>query len=614
MAKISDYSIQDILAAIGVETMRSGNNVVCRCPICKTGEPLKKDNFEAQINDNSETPTLYCHACGKAYTRTELIKELNLYNVLDIPEYDETRRFEKKENIKPATVTPAETDINEIDRLLTAEIPPILWGKDANSFKNIKLTQYAGQNRLLITAPNSSTITRNAGSIKWKWNGQQPVFSRFTNKQLIFLASGVAEWLILDWLGFDYIVLPSDAKKTALIDFKAQLQNKAVIILPDHDKSGSFDKVIEAVKAIVEGVHVVDFYDDKDFRDYCRRTAPSFDNKPQFIDSLLYNIFIEIGGNDSAEIVSEIDIYNLILKSKPSKPAEYINEFDEYLITNLIKYKKPIISIRVMGLKIQYRGITGLIGATSAGKTDIALQLAEEHANIDGHISLYLYYEGLPDELAERAEKKKITGNNIYAINNLTDFKVIEKFINTFKNKKILIITDYYQTFAWNLLILSSNKNASIRDFTTQIFIEQNKLRIKYDNVCFFNIFSMNNDTIKETGRQQSVHPAAVLNGAKEDGNIQYQVDYAYAILFSDEINGDYKLSRYDQFGKIKPYIKLATAKPNKVGIESGNPVYEWEDGRFKLIDVDSEIEKERQYFEKKNAKLLQKDIPWEIA
>ena len=166
MAKISDYSIQDILAAIGVETMRSGNNVVCRCPICKTGEPLKKDNFEAQINDNSETPTLYCHACGKAYTRTELIKELNLYNVLDIPEYDETRRFEKKENIKPATVTPAETDINEIDRLLTAEIPPILWGKDANSFKNIKLTQYAGQNRLLITAPNSSTITRNAGSIK----------------------------------------------------------------------------------------------------------------------------------------------------------------------------------------------------------------------------------------------------------------------------------------------------------------------------------------------------------------------------------------------------------------------------------------------------------------
>ena len=596
MNKISDYSISDILQAAGIETKKIGNTTVCRCPICHFGETLKSGQHEAQINDNQTVPTLVCHSCGKAYTRTELIDKLDLYSILNIGKYEP----------KPTPAPAPAIDNKEIERLLTAEIPPVLWDKDAKSFKNIKLTKWNGENRLLISSPNGSTITRNAGLVKWKWQGSQPIFNRLTGKSLVFLASGIAEWLALDWLGFDYIVLPSDSKKAGLPDFKEQLNGKAVIVLPDHDKSGSFNKVIETVKQIAERVHIIGFYNDHDFRDYCRRIAPAFDTKEQFIDSLFYNIFIELGGNDGAETITESDICNLI--SEP-KTAETANEFDEYLITNLIKYKKPIISVRVMGLKIQYRGITGLIGATSAGKTDIALQLAEEHANIDGHISLYLYYEGLPDELAERAEKKKITGNNIYAINNLTDFKVIEKFINTFKNKKILIITDYYQTFAWNLLVLSGSKNASIRDFTTQIFIEQNKLRVKYDNVCFFNIFSMNNDTIKETGRQQSVHPAAVLTGAKEDGNIQYQVDYAYAILFSDEINGDYKLSRYDQFGKIKPYIKLATAKPNKVGIESGNPVYEWEDGRFKLIDVDAEIEKERQYFEKKNAKLLQEDI-----
>ena len=433
MAKISDYTILDILQASGVETMKVGNNTVCRCPVCHSGEPLKKDNFEAQINDNSETPTLYCHACGKAYTRTELIKELNLYNVLDIPEYDETRRFEKKENIKPATVTPADHKA-EIERLLSLEIPPILWGKDANSFKNIKLTQYAGQNRLLITAPNSSTITRNAGSIKWKWQGSQPIFNRLTDKSIVFIASGVAEWLILDWLGLDYIVLPSDSKRAGLADFKEQLDGKAVIVLPDHDKSGSFDKVIETVKQIAEQVHICNFYQDHDFRDYARRTAPAFSNKGEFIDSLLYNIFCELGGNEAAEYITEIDIYKLIPSITDTEPKV---DYSQYLINNLIKNIKPIQDLKVLGLKIQYQAIMGILGSTSAGKTDIALQLAEEHANIDGHISLYLYYEGLDNEIAIRAEKKKMSGQNVYAIGNIVDFMFIDEFINNFKNKNI---------------------------------------------------------------------------------------------------------------------------------------------------------------------------------
>lgn len=606
--KISDYTILNILQVAGIETMRTGNSIVCRCPICKSGEPLKKDNFEAQINDNNEIPTLFCHSCGKAYNRTELISELNLYSVLNIPEYNDNYRpqpqrpviVEKKEKPAPApVVAPAPViiaDKAEIERLLTVEIPPVLWNRTAESFKNIGLTKWNGQNRLLVAAPNGSTITRNAGHVKWKWQGSQPVFNRISGKSLVFIASGIAEWLILDWLQFDYIVLPSDSIRARLVNFKAELKNKAVIILPDRDKSDSFDKVIKAVKAIAERVHVCNFYDDHDFRDYCRRTAPAFDMKEQFIDSLLYNILIELGGNESVEQVSEKDIFSLIPYSPlPQQdtqdtldniePKVDKVDYSQYLISNLIKNIKPIQDLRILGLKIQYQAIMGILGSTSAGKTDIALQLVEEHANIDGHISLYLYYEGLPNEIGIRAEKKKMSGQNVYAINNIVDFRFIDEFINNFKDKKILIVTDYYQALAWNIYLASDDrKTTALREYMTQIFVEQNKLRIKHENICLFNIYSINNDAIRESGKQRTVNPFSVLSGAKEDGNVAYQLDYAYSALFSDDMV-NWKLSRYDEDGNLRKYIKLASAKPARVGIESGNPVYEWEDGKFKLID-----------------------------
>ena len=116
----------------------------------------------------------------------------------------------------------------------------------------------------------------------------------------------------------------------------------------------------------------------------------------------------------------------------------------------------------------------------------------------------------------------------------------------------------------------------------TQIFVEQNKLRIKYENICICNIYSLNNDSIRETSNQKSVNPFSILSGAKEDGNVAYQLDYAYATLFSEDLN-TWKLSRYDEYGKFRKYIKLASAKPSRVGIDSGNPIFIWQKGRFIL-------------------------------
>ena len=68
--KISDYSIIDILNAANIETMRTGNSTVCRCPICHSGYELKRDgNQEAQRNDNNEITTLFCSSSSFSFMR-----------------------------------------------------------------------------------------------------------------------------------------------------------------------------------------------------------------------------------------------------------------------------------------------------------------------------------------------------------------------------------------------------------------------------------------------------------------------------------------------------------------------------------------------------------------
>jgi len=585
MNKISDYTILEILAAAGTQTKKEGNSIVCRCPICKKDNDLKNHNCEV----NSDKNNIFCFSDRKAYSRTELIKELNLYDALGIEEFDENRIFRQDSN-DDMTET-QETANTVLPNSAEPEKEKIDTKKEIIKETNYEFKDLTGK---ILYYKRRRDFSDKTKDIKYfKASAQGTVF---------YGLETLADQDDLNYILFCEGEKCCEALRNSLPD--AALYDTAVL---------SFNSPSAEWKNI--GDEAQDIILKKNITIFCDNDEPGRQKVSALCDVLKKPLKIvdfndKSKGYDIADFLEEnhgvFDTHKLKKYIKDYEP-EPEPDFSQFVINNLIKNIKPLVETSVMSIKIQYQAIMGICGATSAGKTDFVLQVADEHAGLENSISLYLFYEGLENEIAIRADKKKMkNGNNVFAINAVTDFSLIRKFIEHFKDKKILIITDYVQALAWNLYLTdkSKNKNSILREYMTQIFINQNKLRVEFENVCFLNNYILNNDGMKEMRQQINSDPTIALGSVKEDGNVAFQLDYAYTILFSDgdEDEWAWKLGRYNKEKQIKKYIQLATAKGDRIGIKTGNPIYIWNEGRYELLDNENNTKNDGK-IENKNQK-----------
>ena len=232
------------------------------------------------------------------------------------------------------------------------------------------------------------------------------------------------------------------------------------------------------------------------------------------------------------------------------------------------------------GVKVQQRAIWGIVGATSAGKTELALDLSYSYGSPENNRTvLFCEYEGTEEDLIIRIQRKAghLQGwdkKPIY-ISVKPGFLEITDFVRKHKNEDVLIVVDYLQRFARKLQGEDERPVDNLRLYVNSIYGFFDTLRQKNTNVSVCFLMSMSKSGISEVSRQKRAEKTDLLNSIKESGDVQYDLDYGYAMLFSsDEDSDTLSLSRFSSDGKAKKYMHMYPIKEARIGEPLEEEIY----------------------------------------
>jgi replicative DNA helicase len=280
----------------------------------------------------------------------------------------------------------------------------------------------------------------------------------------------------------------------------------------------------------------------------------------------------------------------------------YIAKKEPIITSELIQKIKPIKEKNIFGVKVQYGAIFTIAGATSAGKTEFAIEIADVHAKQEDCISIYCVFEGGINEFGLRLKKKNINNESLYMLHN-PDIADITAGIEKFKNKKILVVIDYLQMFARRLQANDIRPSDLLKKYTSYIYAKLDEIRSNQD-VCFCFLSALNNQGIGELKQLKSFDDITFLKSMKEDGNIQYDSDYIYAMLFADENEKNenkWSLGRKKLSANMRKYILLHPAKMSRIGEDTQDVLYVYDNnnGRYNHININHKKE-EKNYENRK--------------
>ena len=277
--------------------------------------------------------------------------------------------------------------------------------------------------------------------------------------------------------------------------------------------------------------------------------------------------------------------------------AQENNSPKYHLVKDVLNQKIETKETFAHGIKVQQRAIWGIVGATSAGKTEFTLDLCYSFASLeDNRTVLFCEYEGTEEDLIIRIQRKAehLDGWNkkpIY-IAIKPNFLEITNFIKKHNNEDVLIIVDYLQRFARKIQGEEEKPSDNLRLYVNSIYNFFDALRQKNTNISTCFLMSMSKSGISEVSRQKRAEKNDLLNSIKESGDVQYDLDYAYAMLFSDEENGDkLSLSRFSTNGTPKKYMHAYPIKEARIGEQLKEEIYSFSTERYAYERVGMEAE-----------------------
>lgn len=239
------------------------------------------------------------------------------------------------------------------------------------------------------------------------------------------------------------------------------------------------------------------------------------------------------------------------------------------------------------GVRVQQRAIWGIVGATGTGKTEFALDFSLSYTlESPDNAVLFCEYEGTEDDLALRLKRKaekerRWKTSSIYTLMK-PDFTKIMDFVKRHRNRKILIVVDYLQRFARRIQAEDERPGDNLRLYVNSIYEFFDTLRNEHPYISVCMLMSMSKTGINEVSRQKNAEKIDLLNSIKESGDVQYDLDYAYAMLFSEEIEGERLfLSRFTPSGKSRKYMYLYPIKDSRTGSPLETTVYYFSPERF---------------------------------
>ena len=228
-----------------------------------------------------------------------------------------------------------------------------------------------------------------------------------------------------------------------------------------------------------------------------------------------------------------------------------------------------------LGIKIQNGAIWGLAGATSTGKTELMIDIANAYCmESNNNVVFYGQYEGTEPDFEIRLSRKNINAKNFYyAIK--PEFWQYLDFVDNFKDKNIFIVVDYLQMFGRRLKNKDKRAYEPLKTYVNSIFNFFDDIRFKYPNVSVCLLLSLSKAGITETSKDRINLRLNYLNAIKESGDVQYDLDYCYGLLFTDDMK-EYHLSRLNSSGESRKKIVCAFIKGNRIGATIRDVVLEY--------------------------------------